>query len=125
MVDPIADMFTRIRNAYMAGHNTVEVPYARFKEEIAKVLLQKNYLSALKKDKKTLKLTLKYHRGKPAITQIKKVSKQSLKIYKRKDKLPYVLSGLGIAIISTSKGVMIAREARKKGLGGEILCEVW
>ncbi len=125
MVDPIADMLTRIRNAYRAGHGTVEMPYSHFKEKIAKVFLKNNYLNTLKKDKRTLKLTLKYHQGKPALTQIKKISKQGLKVYKRKDKLPYVLSGLGIAIISTSKGVMIAREARKKGLGGEILCEIW
>lgn len=125
MVDPIADMLTRIRNAYMAGHKTVEVPYSHFKEKVAKILLQNNYLKALKKDKKSLRITLKYHEGKPAITQIKKTSKQGLRIYKRKDKLPYILSGLGIAIVSTNKGVMTAREARRKGLGGEIICEVW
>lgn len=123
--DPIADMLTRIRNAYQAGHKTVKIPYSGFKKEICQVLLQNNYLKGLKKTKNNLELILQYHQGKPAITQIKKISKLSLRVYKAKNKLPYVLSGLGMAIISTSKGVMTANQARKKRLGGEIICEVW
>lgn len=125
LFDPIADMLTRIRNAYRAGHKTVQVPYSTFKEKICQVLLKNNYLKDLKKEQNKLKITLKYYKGKPAISKIQKVSKSSLRIYKGKDKLPYVLSGLGMAIVSTSQGVMRGSEARKKGLGGEIICKVW
>lgn len=123
--DPIADTLTRIRNAYMAGHKTVKVPYSGFKEKVLRVLLENGYLSAAKKEKQDLKIDLKYKEGKPAITEIQRVSKPSLRAYKRKDKLPYALSGLGVVIVSTNRGVMTAKSARKKGLGGEIICKVW
>lgn len=123
--DPIADMFTRIRNAYMAGHKTVKIPYSGFKEKVLRVLLENGYLSAAKKEKQDLKIDLKYKEGKPAITKIQRVSKPSLRVYKRKDKLPYLLSGLGVVIVNTNQGVMTAKSARKKGLGGEVICKVW
>lgn len=123
--DPIADMLTRIRNAYQGGHQSVRVPYSGFKEKVLRVLLKNNYLQQVKKERKELVIKLRYEKEKPALTKIKRISKPSLRIYKRADKLPYVLSGLGMAVISTSKGVMTGREARKKGLGGEVICEIW
>ena len=125
LTDPIADMLTRIRNAYRAGHKVVLVPHSVFKEKICQVLLKNNYVRNFKRIKNNLEINLQYYQGKPAITQIQRVSKSSLKVYEGKDKLPYVLSGLGRAIISTSQGLMTARQARRKGLGGEIICKVW
>lgn len=123
--DPIADMLTRIRNAYQGGHQSARVPYSGFKEKVLRVLLKNNYLQQVKKERKELVIKLRYEKEKPALTKIKRISKPSLRVYKRADKLPYVLSGLGMAVISTSKGVMTGREARKKGLGGEVICEIW
>lgn len=123
--DPIADMFTRIRNAYKVSKKTVKMPYSIFKEKIAQVLVKHYYLKSAKKDKNDLELILDYRQGQPAIKEIETISKSGLRIYKGKNELPYVLSGLGIAIISTSQGLMTAQEARKKGLGGEIICKVF
>lgn len=127
--DPIADMLTRIRNAYHAHQAELDMPYSNFKKAIAQLLKDNKYLSDYSvgedNNKKTLHLVLSYPNGNPAITSIRRVSKAGRRLYSGKNKLPYVLSGLGIALISTSKGLMTAQEARKKSLGGEIICEIW
>lgn len=127
--DPIADMLTRIRNAYQASKETVKLPHSNIKESIAQVMKDKNYLKDFKvvKDgnKKFIELGLLYQNGTPSITSIKRISTCGRRIYKGKGELPYVLSGLGTAIISTSKGVMTETDARKQSLGGEIICEIW
>lgn len=133
--DPISDMLTRIRNALMAKKVEAILPYSKLKFEVARVLKNNNYikdaekLSASKDEKESkfdeLKIELRYEDGKPAITKIKKISKPGKRVYVSKDKLPYVLNNLGIAIISTHKGLMTNKQARKKGLGGEVICEIY
>lgn len=126
--DPIADMLARIKNAYMARHKRVEVPYSKIKEEIAAVLKKKNYLKDYKIEgdkKKLLSIGLLYRNGVPVITNIKRISKPGIRIYSNKDNLPRALSGFGTVILTTSKGIMADDEARKKGIGGEVICEVW
>jgi len=128
MQDPISDMLTRVRNAQMAMKRMVTMPSSKIKLAIANVLQKAGYISAyeVSEDAKKPELTieLKYFQGKPVIEKIKRVSRPGIRIYKSKNELPRVLAGLGIAVVSTSKGVMTAREARQLGLGGEILCEV-
>ncbi|NMB56953.1 30S ribosomal protein S8 [Candidatus Beckwithbacteria bacterium] len=125
----IADMLTRIRNGYMAKKATVEVPYSKMKTEIANLLVKEGYVQAVEVKeagvKKSLLINLKYHQGQAAINKITRISKSGRRIYKASDKLPYVLSGLGEAIISTSKGIMTAKAARKNKIGGEIICYVY
>jgi len=133
--DPISDMLTRIRNALMAKKVEAVLPYSKLKFEVARVLKNNNYIKNAEKlsasnDEKgskfdELKITLKYKDGKPMITKIRKISKPGKRVYVSRDKLPYVLNNFGIAIISTHQGLMTNKEARKKGLGGEILCEVY
>ena len=127
--DTIADMLTRIRNGYMAKKATVEVPYSKMKTEIANLLVKEGYVQAVEVKeagvKKSLLINLKYHQGQAAINKITRISKSGRRIYKASDKLPYVLSGLGEAIISTSKGIMTAKAARKNKIGGEIICYVY
>ena len=128
--DPIADMLTRIRNSYLAKHQQVILPHSTIKEAIAKVLKQYKYITdykviSLDNHKKNLEVTLLYEKGKPAITKISRVSKAGRRVYQNKHNLPFVLSGLGIAIVTTSQGLMTARSARTKNLGGEIICRVW
>ena len=131
MNDPIADMLTRIRNAQIARHDTVTMPASNTKKAIAKILLDEGYIKAYDVIDDGLqgqiKITLKYVGGKsnPVIAGLKRISKPGLRVYARCDELPKVLGGLGIAIISTSKGLMTDREARKENLGGEVLCYVW
>ena len=130
MTDPIADMLTRIRNAIMASYDTLEVPSSKMKINIVKVLKFEGYIRNYKivKESKqdSVVIYLKYNEDKsPVIKGLKKISKPSCRIYSRCKKIPKVLNGLGINIISTSKGVMTDREARKMGLGGEIICSVW
>jgi len=130
MTDPIADMLTRIRNAIMASYDTVEVPSSKMKINIVKVLKFEGYIRNYKIVKESKQdivvIYLKYSEDKsPVIKGLKKISKPSCRIYSRCKKIPKVLNGLGINIISTSKGVMTDREARKMGLGGEIICSVW
>lgn len=132
MTDPIADMLTRIRNANMAGHGHADVPSSKMKVAIANILKKEGYIRNFEQisDNKQgiLKLYLKYGAGigsKGAITGLKRISKPGLRIYAKKDELPRVLGGLGIAIISTSQGPMSDKEARKAGLGGEVICYVW
>ena len=124
MQDPIADMITRIRNAQRAHHDSVEMPSSKLKTSIAKVLQAEGYLADVSNTegaKPTLKLTLKYYQEKPVIELLEKVSKPGLRIYRSMDDLPKVMGGFGVAIISTSKGAMTDHQARKLGLGGEVL----
>ena len=132
MTDPIADLLTRIRNAIMAGHKIVEAPASNLKEEIAKILLEKGYILSYKviKDedsRNVLKIALKYNSKskKPAIKDLQRVSRPGLRHYSGSGELPRILNGLGIAIISTSKGLMTDKEARKENIGGEVLCYVY
>ena len=124
MQDPIADMFTRIRNGQMAQKVAVTMPSSKLRTSIAAVLKDEGYITdfAVSGDvKPTLEVTLKYFEGKQVIDTIERVSRPGLRIYKKKDELPKVLGGLGVAIVSTSKGVMTDRAARKAGMGGEII----
>ncbi|PIS08719.1 30S ribosomal protein S8 [Candidatus Beckwithbacteria bacterium CG10_big_fil_rev_8_21_14_0_10_34_10] len=133
LTDPVADLLVRIKNASMVLKPEIKVPFSKEKEAVAKILLQEGYLENIevKKDKdkkspkKDLVLKIKYLRGKPVIQGIKRISKPGLRIYLSYKKFPRVLSGFGMGIISTSKGVMTYRQARKKKLGGEIICQVW
>jgi small subunit ribosomal protein S8 len=128
MQDPIADMLTCIRNAHHRSKPEVNMPSSKLKASVAKVLLDEGYINgfSVSEDvKPTLTVELKYFDGKPVIEEIKRISKPSLRQYSGSDSLPQVRSGLGIAIISTSKGVMTDRAARAAGIGGEILCTVF
>lgn len=129
MSDPIADMLTRIRNGQGVGFERVAMPASSRKEAIARVLQEEGYIEdykveKLEGNKANLVVSLKYFDGKPVIDQIQRVSRPGLRIYKKKDELPKVLGGLGVAIISTSNGLMSDRAARSKGLGGEVICVV-
>ncbi len=127
MTDPIADMLTRVRNAQSAAKVDVTMPSSKLKMAIAKVLLDEGFITGFSSDdavKPTLTVALKYYEGRPVIDELKRVSRPGLRIYKNKHELPKILNGLGIAIISTSAGVMTDREARSSGRGGEILCTV-
>jgi small subunit ribosomal protein S8 len=129
MQDPLADMLTRIRNAQMAGKKTVDFPASKLKAAVCAVLKDEGYIgdvSANDNDgKPTMKVELKYFDGKPVIAEIGRVSRPGLRNYSDKDSLPQVRSGLGVAIVSTSKGVMSERAARAAGVGGEVLCTVF
>jgi len=128
MHDPIADMLTRIRNAQMVGHAEVIMPASRLKASIAKVLKDEGYIDdyALRDSgpKKELAIALKYYAGRPVIERLERVSKPGLRVYKGRDDIPRVMNGLGVAILSTSRGVMTDRKARADGVGGEVLCIV-
>ena len=130
MTDPIADMLTRIRNANIVGHDTVEIPASKMKKSIAEILLNEGFIKNFEvvEDNKQgmIKVEMKYGANKEkVINGIKKISKPGLKVYAKANDIPKVLGGLGIAIISTSKGVVSDKEARKLGVGGEVLCYVW
>ena len=130
MTDPVADMLTRIRNALNASHEVVDVPVSKFKLAIARILKAegfiKNYKVVSEGNLKSIRFFLKYNEdGSPVIEGIKRVSRAGCRVYAGKDDLPAVLGGYGTSIISTSKGVMTDKEARKAGLGGEVLCSVW
>lgn len=127
MTDPIADMLTRVRNAQAASKVDVAMPSSKLKLSIAKVLQDEGYIAGYSSDnavKPTLTVTLKYYEGRPVIDELKRISRPGLRIYKNKNELPKILNGLGIAIVSTSAGVMTDREARDSGRGGEIICTV-
>jgi len=128
MTDPIADLLTRIRNGQSAGKVEVTMPASNLKRAIAKVLQDEGYIAGFDvqdvNGKPALSVTLKYHQGEPVIEELQRVSRPGLRIYKGKDELPTVLGGLGVAVISTSKGVMSDRQARAAGEGGEVLCVV-
>lgn len=128
--DPIADMLTRIRNANMVSHETVEMPSSKLKVELAKLLKDEGYITeySVKTEDKFnfLNIVLKYdEKHKPVIANLKRISKPGLRSYCKSKSLPKVFGGLGIAIVSTSKGLMTDRKARKENLGGEVLCYVW
>jgi len=132
MTDPVADLLTRIRNAILAGHKVVEAPASNLKKEIARILFEKGYILSYKVVKSEnpqgiLKIALKYNprSKKPAIKELQRISRPGLRHYAGVDDLPRVLNGLGIAIISTSKGLMTDKEAKKEKIGGEVLCYVY
>ncbi len=128
MTDPIADMLTRIRNGQSARKVSVSMPASKAKEAVAKVLQDEGYIQSFATEgegvQKELKVELKYFEGMPVIEHIQRSSKPGLRIYRSKDELPKVLGGLGVAIVSTSAGVMSDRQAREKGIGGEVICVV-
>ncbi len=130
MTDPIADFLTRIRNAARAKHNRVEIPASRVKGEIAKILLHQGYVKDVKlvDDEKQglLRVYLKYdNENAPAIEGLKRVSKPGRRVYVRREDIPRVMGGYGIAVLSTSRGILTGTEARKEGVGGEFLCQIW
>ncbi|MDH3325758.1 MAG: 30S ribosomal protein S8 [Gammaproteobacteria bacterium] len=127
MSDPIADMLTRIRNAQSANKSVVKMPSSKLKQQIANLLKDEGYVlkvEATSDDKPELAVSLKYFEGRAVIEQIKRVSRPGLRIYKSADELPKIKNGLGVAVISTSKGIMTDRTARKAGVGGEVICYV-
>ena len=130
MTDPVADMLTRIRNANIAGHATVDIPASKIKKNIAEILVKEGYIKGYEivegETQGTIRVTMKYGPDKTkVITGIKKISKPGLKVYAKADEVPKVLGGLGIAIISTSSGLVTDKEARRLGVGGEVICYVW
>jgi small subunit ribosomal protein S8 len=131
MTDPIADYLTRLRNAIKASHRIVEIPASNIKKELTKVLFEKGYIQNYKFDEEgpqgTIKIALKYNpvTKENAIVNLSRISKPGLRKYVKKESLPRVINGLGIAVLSTSKGVMTDKEARTEGIGGEVLCYVY
>lgn len=129
MQDPISDMLTRVRNAQMAGKKFVDMPGSKLKAAVAQVLEDEGYISGHRVEsaegKPRLSIELKYYNGKPVIAEIERFSKPSLRRYASKDKMPNVRGGLGVSIVSTSKGVMTDRAAKAQGVGGEVLCTVF
>jgi small subunit ribosomal protein S8 len=131
MTDPIADYLTRLRNSIMARHKIVVIPASNLKKDITKILFEKGYILNYKFEddgvQGSIKIALKYHpeTKEPAIKSLRRISRPGLRQYRGKDELPRVLNGLGIAILSTSQGVMSDKEARKKSIGGEVLCYVY
>jgi len=130
MTDPIADMLTRIRNANVVRHQTVDIPSSNTKRAIGSILLEEGFVKNVEElmdgSVPVLRLTMKYGQNKErVITGLKRISKPGLRVYVGKEDIPKVLGGLGIALISTSKGIMTDKMARKEGLGGEVLCYVW
>jgi small subunit ribosomal protein S8 len=132
MTDPVADMLTRVRNANIAMHDDVRMPSSKLKEALAAVLQKEGYIEGFTvtddagRPGRVLTITMKYTpERKRTISGIRRVSKPGLRIYRKADKIPRVLGGLGVAVLSTSKGLMTDREARKAGVGGEVLCYVW
>ena len=128
--DPIADMLTRIRNANSSKHKTVDIPASNMKKAIAKILFEEGYIKSFEEINDdvqgVIRITLKYdEKGARVIDGIKRISKPGLRVYASKEELPQVLNGLGIALISTSKGILTDKEARKEGLGGEVLAYIW
>ena len=135
LVDPIGDMLTRIRNAVMVGHNMVALPSSKMKVSIAKILKEEGYISGYEVvdgkvvSSKLLRIRLKYvgerRERRPVITGLERISRPGRRVYTNKQEIPWVLAGIGVAILSTPKGVMTGQRARQLGVGGEILCKVW
>jgi small subunit ribosomal protein S8 len=127
--DPLGDMIVQIKNAALAGKSHVELPYSNLKYEVAKVLVKEGYLVSVEKagevPKKTLTITLRYKNNKSVITDLKRKSKPGLRVYVGKKEIQKVVGGMGIAVISTSGGIMTGKDARIKGHGGELICEIW
>jgi len=126
LTDPIADMLTRIRNANSSKHETVDIPKSKVKKAIADILVEEGYIKGYTEDDRNIKITLKYVGNKQkVISGLKRISKPGLRVYASKEELPRVLGGLGIALISTSKGIMTDKKAREAGVGGEVLAYIW
>jgi len=129
MVDPISDMLTRIRNAQAVSHKTVVIPFSKLKFNLAKVLEKEKLVGKVviqgRKIRKTIEIELKYEEGKPIAGNLKRISKPGQRIYIKNDQLRPIRQGYGLIIVSTSSGLMTNKEAKKKGLGGEVICEVW
>lgn len=129
-MDPLSNMLTQIRNAQLVGHKTCSVRFSKIKENVLKILKESGYIKDYRAEerlgKKSIKIVLSYEKGdKPTINHIRRVSKPGRRIYLPSDKIPYVLRGIGMLVISTSKGVMNDKDARKEGIGGEVICEIW
>jgi small subunit ribosomal protein S8 len=129
ITDPIADMLTRIRNANAQRHDTVDVPASKLKKAIAEILLDEGFIKSFEEiddnSQGIIRITLKYVNKQKVISGLKRISKPGLRVYASKDELPKVLGGLGIALISTSKGIMTDKKARQEGIGGEVLAYIW
>ena len=130
LTDPIGDMFSRIRNGQMRSLNTIEIPSSNFRRNILEILknegfIQDYYIEKLDNNKINLKINLKYYEGNPVIKEIKRISKPGRRVYSRATSIPRVMNGLGLAILSTPKGVMTDTEARKNNIGGEIICRIF
>ncbi len=129
MTDPVADYLTRLRNALQAGHKRVDIPTSGLKRELTRLLVDQKFISGFTELKETaqgtLRIQLKYQDGKPVIDGLRRVSTPGLRRYVTVDAIPRVLGGMGIAVISTSKGLMTDKQARLAGVGGEVLCEIW
>jgi small subunit ribosomal protein S8 len=129
MTDPIADLLSRIKNAYMARHGELQVPFSKMKESICNVLVQEGYVSSVKvadvDSRKSLLIKLKYQKNEAAISNIKQISKPGVRIYSKYAHIPRVWGGLGISILSTPRGIMSDKEAKKQKLGGELICQIW
>jgi len=127
--DPIGDMLAQIKNGSLAGKGEIVLPYSRLKMEVAEILKSEGYVSGVQKlgsePKCTLKIALRYENGSSVIGDVKRKSKPGMRVYIGKDKIPTVLGGMGISILSTPQGVMTGKDAKKQGVGGELLCEVW
>lgn len=129
MNDPIADMIIRIKNALMARHDEVVIPHSRVKQQIGQILLENNYIEACRVEQKTpqaeIVVKLKYVGRTPAITDVKRISTPGRRLYAPANKIPRALGGYGITIVSTSKGIMTDKEAKKQNVGGEVICQIW
>jgi len=130
MTDPISDYLTRVRNALKAAKRAVDIPASKFKKELSELLKQNGYITEYKitetkNNQGMINVRLKYSDGKPVISGLKRISKPGLRRYVGKDEVPKVLNGLGMAVISTSRGLMTDKQARKENIGGEVVCEIW
>ena len=130
LTDPIGDMFTRIRNGQMRSLNSIDIPSSNFRKNILKILKEEGYIKDYyieksENNKISLKINLKYYEGDPVIKEIKRISKPGRRVYSRANSIPRVMNGLGLAILSTPKGVMTDAEAKKNNIGGEIICKVF
>lgn len=127
--DPIGDLLAQIKNASMAGIQTIELPHSRMKMEVAKILSKEGYIGAVSKvgddPKSRLRIDIKYQGDTPVITGVKRISKPGLRLYVNKHTIPTVVGGMGMAVVSTPQGIMTGSDAKKKGVGGEILCTIW
>ena len=125
VVDPIADMLTRIRNAQMALHKKVQIPKSNMKVAVAEILASQGYIKKYQDSEREIELTLKYVQGKPAVSGLRRLSRPGCRRYVGVDEIPLVQNGLGINIVSTSKGILDGQKARDQRVGGELLCEIW
>lgn len=130
VTDPVGDMIIQLKNAGMTGNKIVELPYSRMKHEVALILAKERYVGVVKelpgkRGGKILHIALRYLGNSSAITNVKRISKPGLRLYVKKTEIPSVVGGMGIAVLSTPKGIMSGKDAKKQGIGGEILCEIW